>query len=166
MESRNELKENSFSELSERDKAFAVEYLTNGFKHRDAAEAVGLSANSGTTLLRRTGPFVEHLQSTSRNAALITKDFVEARYLELLPMLMGEEEVPLVDAKTGHEFSAKKFHSAESVSVLRDLAKSSGYIAPELGGGGPTVNVQINIGDLAGDDDFRVKTETIEHDDG
>lgn len=146
--------EDDFRDMEERDKAFAVEYLTNGFKHNNAAEAVGLSRASGLSKLRNplVSRFIAKLQSDSNTAKLITQQFVEAQYLEILPKLKGEEDVEMVDLKSGESFMGKKFHSAEIVSVLRDLGKSSGYIAPDVGGsGGPTVNVQINMGDLIGD---------------
>jgi len=153
---------NGFIDMEERDKAFAVEYITNGFKHLDAAEAVGLSRSSGLNLLRNplVGAFIGHLQEQSNTAKLITQQFVETQYLEILPKLKGEEEVDIVDIKNGGTFKAKKFHSAEVVSVLRDLGKSSGYIAPEPGGGGGNqVFVQLNLGDLAGDDPIEVVVE-------
>jgi hypothetical protein len=139
--------------MPEQDKAFAVEYITNGFKHREAAMEVGLHAGTGLTRLRDPliGAFIAHLQSQNNIAKLITTQFVEAQYLEILPKLKGEEEIDVVDIKEGVSVKVKKFHSAELVSVLRDLGKSSGYIAPDLGPSGGNVNVQINLGDLAGD---------------
>ena len=144
---------NGFIDMSERDKAFGVEYLTNGFKHREAAIEVGLHAGSGLAKLRDplVGAFIGHLQSEANQAKLITTQFVEAQYLEILPKLKGEEEIDIVDIKNGVAVKVKKFHSAELVSVLRDLGKSSGYIAPDVGPAGGQVNVQINLGDLAGE---------------
>lgn len=145
---------NGWKDLGEQDRAFAVEYLTNGFKHNNAAEAVGLARSSGLTKLRTpiVGAFIGFLQDQSSTAKLITRQFVEAQYLEILPMLKGEENVPIHDQKSGETVMAKKFHSAEIVSVLRDLGKGTGYIAPDnAGDGGATVNVQINLSDLRGD---------------
>ena len=155
-----------FKDMPERDKAFAVEYITNGFKHNEAAETVGLSRSSGLSKLRNplVSRFIAKLQEDSNTAKLITQQFVEAQYLEILPKLKGEEEVSIHDHKTGETIQAKKFHSAELVSVMRDLGKSSGYIAPDIGGGGgAAVLVQINLGDLAGDDNFvpAVKVDKI-----
>lgn len=151
------LLENGFSDLAERDKAFAVEYLANGFNHGAAAESVGLNRTSGLRKLRdpSIGAFIEYLQSQHLTGRLITQKFVEQQYLEILPKLKGEEDIDVVDHKEGSSFRAKKFHSAELVSVLRDLGKGSGYIAPEIGPGGSPVNIQINLGDIAGDDSFR-----------
>lgn len=148
-----------FIDMEERDKAFAVEYVTNGFKHREAAEAVGLSKSVGLTKLREplVGVFIGHLQEQNNTAKLITMQFVETQYLEILPKLKGEEEIDMVDAKDGRNYRVKKFHSAELVSVLRDLGKSSGYIAPDVGESRALVNVQINLGDLAGKDPIEVK---------
>ena len=96
--------------------------------------------------------FIAKLQEDANTAKLITQNFVEAQYLEILPQLKGEEDVALYNNQTGEGVLAKKFHSAELVSVLRDLGKSSGYIAPDVGGpAGAVVNVQINLGDLTGE---------------
>jgi hypothetical protein len=144
---------NGFIDMPEQDKAFAVEYITNGFKHRKAATEVGFHADAGIRKLRDPliGAFISHLQSENNVAKLITTQFVEQQYLEILPKLKGEEEVDIVDIKEGASFKAKKFHSAELVSVLSHLGKSSGYIAPDVGPNVGQVNVQINLGDLAGD---------------
>ena len=146
---------NGWADVEERDKAFSVEYLTNGFNHCNAAESVGLSRSSGMRKLRNplVSAFISYLQEQNSSAKLITQQFVEAQYLEILPKLKGDEDVDMVDLKTGESFRARKFHSAEIVSVLRDLGKSSGYIAPDVGvgGSGPTVNVQINLADLSGE---------------
>lgn len=152
-------KEESFTDLSELDRAFSVEYITNGFKHREAATTVGLSANQGISKLRQplVSKFIAHLQDSSIAAKLITQEFVEAKYLEVLPKLMGEEEVPLYDHKEGVTTNAKKFHSAETVSVLRDLGKAAGYVAPE-GPKGGNVNVTIDLGGFTGE-----PTVIIEH---
>ena len=107
--------------------------------------------------------FIAYLQDQRAKASIITREFVEQQYLEILPMLKGEEEVPLITPQ-GDSYNAKKFHSGETVSVLRDLSKAAGYIAEEVGHNAP-VNIQINIGDLAGDDDFKMPVVTIEHED-
>lgn len=150
---------NGFVDMEERDKAFAVEYITNGFRHSEAAEAIGLPRSSGVGKIRNPviRAFISYLQEQNNVGKIITQQFVEAQYLEILPMLKGEEEVEIVDMKNGGTFKAKKFHSAEVVSVLRDLGKSSGYIAPEYGGGGTVVNVQLNLTDLVGEHPIEVK---------
>lgn len=154
------LKEESFTDLAEKDRAFAVEYITNGFNHRKAAVAVGLSPNTGISKLRQplVSKFIAHLQESSQNAAVITKQFVEAKYLEILPKLMGEEEVPIFDHKEGVTIEGRKFHSAEVVSVLRDLGKAAGYVAPE-GPKGGSVNVTIDLGGFTGEPQIVIEQE-------
>jgi len=156
--------EAGWPDLDERDRAFAVEYITNGFSHNDAAEAVGLSRKSGLKKLREPliGAFIRHLQASTANAKIITQQFVEQKYLEVLPKLMGEEDVPLFDHKEGISISAKKFHSAETVSVLRDLGKAAGYVAPE-GPKGGNVHVTIDLGGFTGQSE--PVGVTIEHED-
>ena len=154
-------KEESFTNLPERDKAFAVEYITNGFNHAEAAVAVGLSKKSGISKLRSplVAKFIAHLQASTANAKIITQEFVEAKYLEILPKLMGEEDVPLFDHKEGVTVNAKKFHSAETVSVLRDLGKAAGYVAPD-GPKGGNVNVIVDLGGFTGQPNITVIEET------
>jgi hypothetical protein len=144
--------------IAEKDKAFAFEYITNGFNHREAAVSIGMAPGSGISKLRHplVGAFIQYLQEQSNKAKFITQQFVEQQYLEILPKLKGEEEVDIVDIKEGTSFKAKKFHSAELVSTLRDLGKSSGYIAPDTGPKGSMVNVQINMGNFVGDDPVEV----------
>ena len=140
-----------FDDLSEKDGAFAVEYITNGYNHRDAAKSVGLKPNTGLAKIRQplVKAFIAHLQKSSHNAKIITQTFVEQKYLEILPKLMGEEDVPIYDHKEGVTVDARKFHSAEVVSVLRDLGKAAGYVAPE-GPKGGNVNVTIDLGGFTG----------------
>jgi len=155
-------RESGWPDVGERDRAFAVEYITNGYKHGDAAEAVGLVRSSGTRKLREplVSAFIRFMQETRQNSKLITQHFVEQKYLEVLPKLMGEEEVDVYDAKEGVSVRVKKFHSAETVSVLRDLGKAAGYIADD-GPRGAAVNVQINMGGFTGEE----PTIVIEHED-
>lgn len=141
-----------WTDLPEIDRAFAVEYMCNGFKHCEAAEAVGLKRSSGLRKLRAplVQGFITYLNDQRIKARLITQEFVEAKYIELLPKLLGEEEVPLVSPQ-GESYTAKKFHSGEAVSVLRDLGKAAGYV-PEETGNKASVNVTINMGSLYGEE--------------
>lgn len=156
MESPNELTVNSsetesFDDLSEKDRAFAVRWLTNGYDHHEAAVHVGYARKGALKHLRKplVQRFIKHLRTMEERASLISKDFVEQKYMEVLPKLMGEEDVPIYDHKEGVTVNAKKFHSAEVVSVLRDLGKAAGYVAPDGPRTAP-VNVTVDLGGFTG----------------
>jgi len=131
-------------------RAFAIEYVGNGNNHRKAAKAVGRLPSRGASLLRdpRVRAEISRIQEAKEREAIITRDMVEMLYLDLIPKLSGEEEVPLV-SPAGEQFYARKFHSSELVSVLRDLSKSSGYVKEEETKSGQ-VNIQINIDSMRG----------------
>lgn len=130
-------------------KAFAVEYITNGYKHRKAAESLGMDPGAGIRMLRDPGmaEMIAVLAAERSTTAVITKDMVESIYLTLLPKLLGEEEVPLI-TPGGDQYTAKKFHSGELVSIMRDISKATGFIAPEETAAKGAVNIQINVGDM------------------
>lgn len=121
---------NGWDDLDPKRKAFALEYLANGHDHRAAAEKTGFGASRGMRLLREplTNAYIDHVQNAHYSGRLITKQFVTSQYMRLLPMLMGDEEINIV-LSNGAEMTGKKFHAASAVSVLRDLAKATGYIS-------------------------------------
>ena len=157
-------RQTGWKDLPESDRAFAIEYITNGFNYADAAETIGLARTSGIRKLRAplVQGFIAYIQDQRAKASLITREFVEQQYLEILPKLKGEESVQLITPQ-GDSYEAKKFHSGEVVSVLRDLGKAAGFTPEEVGHSAP-VNIQINIGDLAGDDNFVVEINDDESD--
>lgn len=136
--------ETGWVDLTEQKKAFAYEYIANGFKHREAAAKIGFNPNSAMSVLRdpMVSAFISHLQEKHFTSTIITKQFVESYYLELLPRLAGEEEIDVVNA-SGECFRAKKFHGSEIVSVLRDLSKATGYAKEEDKSN--IVNIQMNF---------------------
>ena len=140
----------NWPDVTPEQRAFAYELLRNGYKHAAAAEEIGLARSAGIRLLRHplVSAFIAELQEQEASHNFITKRFVESMYVDLLPKLLGEEEVPLV-TPAGEQFHAKKFHSSEAVSVLRDLSKSSGYQETE-GPKSATVNVTINAAAMQG----------------
>ena len=150
-----------WSDLEPRERAFAYSYLTD-YNHRRAANDVGLGADAGIRYLRRplVSAFIQFLQERSHIANTITDDFVRTQMLNLLPKLLGQEPVPLVD-KDGGEFDALKFHPSESVNLLRELAKSTKFYE---GGSGQSqgVTVIINNGAMLGDEEIAPGV-TIDH---
>ena len=140
-----------WEDLSPEQRAFAYEYLQNGYNHREAAKVAGYKPDNGYRMLRHPliASFILKLQEEAYDQSLLTKQFVEAQYLEILPKLKGQEDVPMITGQ-GEEILAKKFHSAETVAVLRDLSKISGMQVEEKQNRN-AVNVQINVGAMRGE---------------
>jgi hypothetical protein len=131
-------------------RAFAYEYVIH-YDHRKAAKAVGFSESKGIKLIRDplVSALIKDIQDRNLVSNIITEDFVRSQWLNLLPKLMGDEEVNLVTAM-GAQFQAKKFHSSETVSVLKELSKSTKFYENGSGQeGGTTVN--INLGAVCSD---------------
>lgn len=154
-------KKSDWADLEPRERAFAYSYLAD-YNHRRAAQSINLSADHGIRILRRplVSAFIQFLQERSHIANTITDDFVRTQMVNLLPKLLGQEPVPLVD-KDGGEFDALKFHPSESVNLLREMAKSTKFYE---GGSGQSqgVHVHINMADLVGGK--IIEGEVLHHD--
>ena len=144
-------RETNWADLPDQKKAFAYEYVVNGYKHGNAAETVGLARSGGLRVLRDplVSAFIQHLQEKHFTTSIITKQFVEDQYLQILPFLKGEEEIPIVNGQ-GIEGMAKKFHASELTGVLRDLSKVTGYQKEDESNKNIT-NIQINLGAVVSD---------------
>ena len=119
-------------DLTDAQKLFGMTYIES-YVINASAEVVGVSAATAGKWLREPLmiEFINDLQSHMSNRSVITKDFVNLQWLKLMPKLLGEEAVPMVN-KDGAVFSARKFHASESVSLLKELSKSTDfYGAPE-----------------------------------
>jgi hypothetical protein len=82
--------------------------------------------------------FIADLQAEVLQHRLINEQWVENQVMEVWPKLMGEETVPLID-KNGGNYLARKFHSAEVVSIL----KAFGGNKDQKAAGG--VHISINF---------------------
>ena len=70
--------------------------------------------------------YISYLQEESNVADIITNDFIRTQFLNLIPILSGQVDIPMVLAN-GQQLEAKKFHSSELISVLKELAKSTKF---------------------------------------
>ena len=86
---------------------------------------------------------IADLQEQMQLRTTINADFIRTKWLEMLPKLMGEEEVAMVD-KDGAQFAAKKFHSADATRALVELGKSTKFYA-DGSGGSASVNISIDL---------------------
>lgn len=114
-------------DLTDQQKMFGMAYVET-YVIKSSAEAANVSPNTASKWLREPLilEFINELQSHLNNRSVITKDFVNLQWLKLMPKLMGEEEVAMVD-KEGDEFMAKKFHSGEAVGLLKELSKATNF---------------------------------------
>lgn len=144
--------EEDWPDLSFQLRAFANEYVTNGYDHRKAAVTVGRAANSAKNMLRN--PLVKHyinyLQNNRLDSPLVTRDFLDAKLEELHDIAMGNVEIPIVLAD-GTRVDECKFMGDLAFKTLQERAKLYGHAKPEPeGGGNGGVVVNIDVGALLG----------------
>ena len=127
-------KANNWPSLEAKHRAFAEVYVTNGYKHRPAAEEAGFTADRGIGLLRLPliRAYISHIQDGMYEANVVTRDFVDAKLDELYDMAIGDVAVPMVDPKTCFEFDARKFQGGLALDILREKSKMNGIIKPDI----------------------------------
>lgn len=136
--------------LTDLQRAFATRYLLD-YNERSAATSVGLQPQQGMAVLRdpTVMQYIASLQATREKFCILGKDFAASQWLEILPKLKGEEEIPLV-TKNGSEFSAKKFHASELVRALVEIGNISGLSKPaDAGPKKAAVNISLNFAGMA-----------------
>ena len=126
---------------------FAYYYIEE-YNHRKAAERAGFQPARGLSLTREpvTAALIAYLQEQMQVRTAINTDFIRTKWAEILPKLMGEEEVPLID-KDGVSYTGKKFHASEAVRALTELSKSTKFYS-EGSGSGASVSINIDLGAL------------------
>lgn len=139
-------RENGWPDLEPPKKAFVYYYLED-YNHREAAQKSGFSANHGIKLLREplVAEFLKDMQEIMAERSAVSRDFINFQWMRLLPMVMGEEEVAIVNSKDGYSFMAKEFNAAAATKVLTELSKSTNFYA-DGSGSSASVTVQINLG--------------------
>ena len=137
-------KERGFTILEPEERAFAHEFIANGYDHCKAAETIGRSRDYGKVLKRRpfVAAYIQHLQNTHFNSVIVTKDFIDAKLDDLYDMAVGEVKVPLVTGD-GAGFEEKKFHGGLALQILQERSKTHKIVEPA--GSGPAGGVTINI---------------------
>lgn len=140
-------RENAWADFDHKKRMFAYYYLED-YNHRKAAERAGFPPQKGLAISREplVAALIADLQEQMQLRTTINADFIRTKWLEMLPKLMGEEEVAMVD-KDGAQFAAKKFHSADATRALVELGKSTKFYA-DGSGGSASVNISINLAAL------------------
>jgi len=132
-------------EIGAKEKLFLQEYAIC-FNIGKAAKKVGLSHNRASGVLRAPegNAYLNELIKDYAESSILRKEFVELQWLETYEKLVGNKEVPMVD-RDGCVVMAKKFHSAEVVSTLKELSKITGLSnASGEGNSGVTVNIDLS----------------------
>ncbi|MCK5609670.1 hypothetical protein KAR91_47795 [Candidatus Pacearchaeota archaeon] len=121
-------KKEGWPDLPPQRRAFALRYIID-YDHRESAKEAGLNENYALKYIREplTSAYISYLQEEANISNVITNDFIRTQFLNLIPMLSGQVEVPMIVGKDGDAVSAKKFHSNELISVLKELAKSTKF---------------------------------------
>lgn len=140
---------NDWQDLDPRSRAIADAYVASFYDYRRTARSLGVPANTIRKALSDplTRAYVEELRREDSTLALVSKEFVVGRLLDMIPKLAGEEPVPHVLA-SGEEVNVRRFFPAELRGTLELLGKTVNLTEDE--DKTPHVAVQINIGDLIG----------------
>ncbi len=144
-----ENRKNKFQGLDEVRQAFCIAYVQNGYRHRDAAVAVGLMPDVGIGMKREPvcAAFIVDLQKKYLAESSVTKEMLDIKLDTLEDMAMGDIEVPMVSAM-GAQIHLKKFHPELAMKVFQERAKLHNF-ADEENKVAP-VNVTINVAALLG----------------
>jgi len=155
-------RKNGWPDLKPNEKTFAFNYMQHFNHNRAARDAGWKSAGYGLKLLRDplVSAFIGFLKDELQERTLIDAEFVQSQWLELLPKLNGEEDIPLITS-SGEEIMARKFHGSEMVSALRELGKSTKFYEEGSGGSG-NVSIAINLAALGIDENNNNVGITIE----
>lgn len=134
-----------FADLPAQKKAFAHEYIIH-YDHLSAAEAVGRPRSSGISLLRDPllSAYIAHLQNVKLTSSIITKDFINTQYLQLLDQATGKEDIAIVLAN-GETMMARKTLMGEAVNIIKEMSKSTEY-AKDTSQKTAPVSITINTG--------------------
>ena len=113
----------NWANLSPDRRAFAIAYVET-MSHVEAARRVG-KPGQGLRYMRdpQTAALIADLQAETFKYNVVTEAFVQQQLIALLPKLMGEEPIALVD-KDGVTYEGCKFHASESRAAIASLGDS------------------------------------------
>lgn len=136
-------------DITDQQKVFVVKYLTE-FNYYKAAQESGLDSGAALRLLRDPliNAYVKHLRQGLEARELLTREMAAQNWIELIPRLKGEIEVPVV-TKSGEVVNVKKYFAAELLRAISELSKISGLTPIEaIETGKKSVSVTLNFGGL------------------
>ena len=144
-------------DLDNQERAWADEFVINGFNHREAAVEVGLPAKKGIHLTRKPllRRYISYIQQKMSVGTIVTKEFIDAHLQELYERAIGEVAVPLVTGD-GRPFEANKYDGNLAIKILQERGKLAGVVEDDSNSG-HTTNVIIDVGALVGNHEKVVK---------
>jgi len=146
-------RKNGWPDLEPHQRAFAYLFLVD-FDHRAAAESVGMARTSGIRLLRHpmVAAFIEEEQQKQATNAFITKEYITTQYINMIPMLLGEVDMPFTNA-SGEQCYGKQFRPAELRGILQELSKTvDGFNKEKMQqGASGGVSINLNLANLIGE---------------
>jgi hypothetical protein len=145
---------NEWPDLDAQRQLFCMAYM-EAYSLSGACSAAKIEPGTGRTWLREplVLAFIGDLQAHLDSRTVISKDFVHLQWLKVLPKLMGEESVPMID-RAGREYDARRFHAAESVALIKELGKIAGVYDNHNTGDeadAPPLNISFNVADAVSD---------------
>lgn len=140
-------RENNWPDLTGSQKIFGFEFLVLRSPTK-AALAAGISAGRGYALLRHplVSEFIKDLQKSQALRFGIDADFAIMEMLEAAEMFKGEVEVNMID-RDGDEFTGKKFHPEQYMSIIKEYNKIAGLHHDSKANQG-SVTVNLDFGAL------------------
>lgn len=142
-----------FKSMEPEHRAFAIEYVTNGYRHREAAEKAGMEPNRGVRLKRIpiVVEYIIQLQNRNLTESIVTKQSLDCLLDRIGEAAMGDVEIPIVLA-SGQIVSRKKFQGSLAMDVYREKAKLHDVVKPEEESGTIKIEVVPSTRDSEGKD--------------
>jgi len=131
-----------FSKMEPEYRAFAIEYVTNGYKHREAAEQAGMHPNRGVHLKRIpvVVDFIIQLQNRNLTESIVTKQSLDCLLDRIQEAAMGEVPISIVLAN-GQRVEQEKFQGSLAMDVYREKAKLHEIVKPDEESG--TIRIEV-----------------------
>ena len=121
--------------LSTEEQAFVAAYVENSYSIAEASEELCLTKGALQRMLMK--PSVKkailEVQEAMGEIDFLNEKWVKAQLLRIFPMVMGEEDVPMI-APTGEQISGRKFVPEAALKILE-------YVTPKKA---PTVQIDIH----------------------
>ena len=132
-----------FNQMDLGERAFAIEYVMNGYDHRKAAQVTHKSAAKGHRLKRLpiVMAFVTQLQKRGIVESFVGKQSLDCFLDRLEEAAMGDVDIPIVLAD-GTQLERKKFQGSLAMDIYRERAKLHGVLATE---DAPKETIKIEI---------------------
>jgi hypothetical protein len=114
------LRSTGWQGLDEAKLAYAVAFVEEGYSHVRAAKHLGISPDQALKFQRcpLVQACIQDIQAQTQGISFLNEAWVDAKIAEIFPMVMGEVDVPYIDAKTGDQLEGKRFMPEIAVRLL------------------------------------------------